>query len=584
MQTAPGAHAGDHAALEMKRYLLSDAFLLRQIREAQSTETQITQRRKAVPVEAVPAEYAFEIMTTGRRCPFDPKVRHTGMPPTAYFCVDEENMRMFQRCSAPCCKLKRLDEKLAVALVPDDLDVEWVRRKTEFELTHFKVICPSPFYVRLNSYVDSHGHNPYDVLNSRQLTETYANMPKVMMKLSTKADVRTKKRKAETSDGDEEEAQPCDFVEMWLKDENIRTYTRMDFMPPPRLCPPDIFNTFQGYRAQALPEVEDGPAKAEPFRKHLRLMFPDKAVAAYVEKWLAWIIQKPGTPTQVFLIIKGPQGVGKNFILERLMKRIIGHAGFGMTEAPQRALFGEFGELRRNKFFVFIDDTNVGEVKMNTDKLSSLITGETILYEIKAGPTITTSNCTNFCLGTNKMFPIKASDEARREFVAQATATGPLDVRDKEASKAYFAHLHALLDDPQFIRAVYDHLMSIPLDGVCLQKDKPETPALHGIKALSADAVYHFLAEHFSTEVVAKAGRHGPTLYIAYKCWYDESGMRPGQHHSNTYFYHMLHEVPGVVYKTSKQRSGNGNHFAFDFDKLQQFLRNKGAGDPHEPV
>ena len=73
------------------------------------------------------------------------------------------------------------------------------------------------------------------------------------------------------------------------------------------------------------PNLEDGEppyeAEARSLRNRIRLMFSDEEVAIFVGRWLAWIIEKPATPTRVLLVIRGPhEGCGINGHLERLMK------------------------------------------------------------------------------------------------------------------------------------------------------------------------------------------------------------------------------------------------------------------------
>ena len=587
--------------------IFSDSYLREKIKDTPRHEyTQVVSRERLaaasaaeLPTDGAPPPRPDDlerIITNGRWCPFESKFHLSPSPPTAYFIVDKKAMCMRPRCSATDCSALEAgnggEVPPVISLAPNDEDVEYARRKGNFERTHFKVICPKPFYVRENDDTGLPSHTTLDYLTAAQMLETYGAMlpPIIVCKKS--------RRKEDGVDGpgDEKRAKKeVSFVGAWMGDENARTFTRVECLPPPLPCPKDAFNVFKGFPAAALPQLygpnlENGDppykAKAWPFLNHIRLMFPDEEVATFVVKWLAWIIQKPATPTQVLLVIQGPQGCGKNWVLERLMKCIIGNSYACMTESPERTLFNLFGECRRNKILVFIDDTNVGEIKMNTEKLMSLVTADTISYEIKCGPTITTVNCANYCIGTNKRHPIKASNEARREFIAHAAATGPLDINNKEENKNYFTDLYKLLDDPTFVRAVYDFLMSVDLIGVYLQKDKPHTSALHDIKGLSADPAYHFLAEKFTTQDDAKGGAHGhngPALYGDYKEWFDRAGMKIERRLDAIIFYKMLKEIPGAEFKTNKETKNNGNRFQFSYEKLAGFLRQIGVLEEEEP-
>jgi hypothetical protein len=87
-------------------------------------------------------------------------------------------------------------------------------------------------------------------------------------------------------------AQRKPFVRDWLSDPNVKEYTKTDFLPPPQVCPVDVFNTYTGLRAEDLPpsDVDVSLVKEHVFN----LCGRDPAVNDYFTKWLAHRVQKPG--------------------------------------------------------------------------------------------------------------------------------------------------------------------------------------------------------------------------------------------------------------------------------------------------
>ena len=42
------------------------------------------------------------------------------------------------------------------------------------------------------------------------------------------------------------------FISKWLTDATIRTYERINFLPPPLQCPTDVYNLWTGFAAERM--------------------------------------------------------------------------------------------------------------------------------------------------------------------------------------------------------------------------------------------------------------------------------------------------------------------------------------------
>lgn len=98
--------------------------------------------------------------------------------------------------------------------------------KTEFELTHFKIMQPFGYchYDKVNDKLT--------ILSRDDLTKMYEN--KYFTKTSSKGE---KISQMETKQ----------FVVAWVKDSEIRTYRCLDFLPC-QTAPKDVFNTWTGWK------------------------------------------------------------------------------------------------------------------------------------------------------------------------------------------------------------------------------------------------------------------------------------------------------------------------------------------------
>ena len=410
---------------------------------------------------------------------------------------------------------------------PDQTEEEYKKAKIEFEKTHFKIRRPVGFVRQTDTELQ--------LLNRKDLFDLYENL------FIEGTDVQ--------------------FIKMWLKDPEIRTYERFDFCPPPIKCPNDVLNTWGGFVAEGIVESCDG--RPNLFVDHLRKLFGKNS--QYILKWLASIVQRPGKPTNVALVVTGGQGTGKTTTFELFMKKIIGSKYFGQTSNPENDLFCRFGFLKDSKILIVIDDFNVGSIKLNSDPFKSYITGETVTYEAKGKMAIPLRNCMNFVLTTNKMDPVKLDADDRRYAV--------LEVSDKlKGNHAYFDRLYKYLDRPENIRAIYDLLRDIDISQTNFQAERPITELYQELKNMSVDKELMFLA-HKTMGATTNREFKGSDFYIEFRQWLQVNGFTEYRPKNNLSFGHYMKKIEGV---DVERRAGNSSYYVCRPLILNRFLEGKG--------
>jgi hypothetical protein len=396
---------------------------------------------------------------------------------------------------------------------PSDDERKYREAKIEFEKTHFKIKRPVGFVRQTETELQ--------LLSRKELFDLYENF----------------------FIGSDQ------FVKLWLRDAEIRTYERFDFLPPPLKCPADVLNTWVGFAADRLPVQHGG--RPNPFVDHLRRLFGKDA--QYVLKWLASLVQKPGKHTAVALVVVGGQGTGKTTMFELFMKKVLGSRYFGQTNNPENDLFSRFGFLKDSKILVVVDDFNVGTLKMNADPFKSYITGETIPFESKGKMSIELLNCANFVLTTNKHDPVKLDADDRRYAV--------LEVSDKlKGNHTYFSKLYRYLDDPENIRAIYDLLRDVDISSTNFQAERPITELYQEIKNLSIDKELMYL--HHKVDGFERPQEFkGSEYYHDFRAWLAESGFTDYKAKDSVRFGLYMKKVSGV---TVDRRSGNAAYYVID--------------------
>jgi hypothetical protein len=99
-----------------------------------------------------------------------------------------------------------------------------------------------------------------------------------------------------------------------------------------------VFNVYRP------PEMLLGdPAQARKWLDHIRYIYPEEA--EHILSWLAHRVQRPGDKINHALVLGGPQGIGKDTVLEPV-KYAIGHWNF--AEASPQQILGRFNSFLKS--------------------------------------------------------------------------------------------------------------------------------------------------------------------------------------------------------------------------------------------
>jgi hypothetical protein len=134
-----------------------------------------------------------------------------------------------------------------------------------------------------------------------------------------------------------------------------------------------MFNTWRGWPLSVPDAVEpEVLQKCELYLDKLLgyLTRNNENQATWLKRWIAWIIQHPGTKQQVAPVIIGGQGVGKSFLGNTFMQSLF-HGLWG--SASPKLLDGAFSiEPFVDKMFVFMDEARF-KGDSSTEEIKKLI-------------------------------------------------------------------------------------------------------------------------------------------------------------------------------------------------------------------
>jgi hypothetical protein len=228
---------------------------------------------------------------------------------------------------------------------------------------------------------------------------------------------------------------------------------------------------FNLYRPPAL--IHGNAKKAGRWLRHVLRVYPDKAEAWHIIRWLAHRVQRPGEKLNHALVLGGEQGIGKDTIVEPV-KRAVGPWN-GQEESPRTILERQFNGYLKAVILRISEARDLGEAERHTfyEHMKAIIAAPPDVLRINeknireyyipsiVGVIITTNHKTD---------GIYLTQDDRRHYVAWSPR------RRSEFSEQYFIDLYRWLNAGGD-RHVAAYLASHDLSGFNPKAPPPQTQA-----------------------------------------------------------------------------------------------------------
>lgn len=337
----------------------------------------------------------------------------------------------------------------------------YLKIKVEFEKTHFKIINPL-LYI-------TNGLNDDLIINSKKhFCDTYENLlyPKWNECHQVFID--------------------SSFVIDWLKDPEMRTYYKMDFLPG-ETAPDNIYNTFTGFEAENK-ELFDIDINNSLLMKHIKNIFVEDACVEFHLNQMASMLQYPTKPTQVCQLLKSKQGVGKDTLYDFYGNNIFGSKYYINTDNIN-LLFGKFNTEIENKILVVLNEAQGADTFKIDNIIKMAITRNTIDIEHKGCKPYKVKSCANY-VGLSQHTTSFKIEETDRRFTAQECNNKII------GNVKYFDELHAELKSGKLDKAFYNFLMNRDIKHITnLQSIRPLTKLYKTMKEYNIPLLTKFLIE-----------------------------------------------------------------------------------------
>ena len=421
--------------------------------------------------------------------------------------------------------------------------------KKEFEKTNFKVKTPL-LYCSINSFGELVLRNKTDFSN------VYENLF-----------YKTKKY----NDEGEEIVKNSNFINTWLKDEEMRTYEKMDFLPK-QTAPDNVYNTFKGFEVEKKETKEDDKRdiKQSLIYKHLfNLCGKDDKVFEYVLKVLSRKVRKPQLLTNTAILFKSNAGSGKDTFFNWFGNDIIGR-DYYFNNSDSDLLFGKFNSELENKIICVLNEVSYKETIEIVEKLKDRITNPVNKIEYKGLKPITQTNHATYIMFTNKSNPLQIETHDRRYLT--------IECNNEICNNAeYFKALNEEITSKKYNKLFYEYLMSLDTDNYDFTGNRPETEFNKELKEHNIPVMSRFLEDLYfknNQNTIKIIKYEASDLYRRFDNYTLENKIKSDM--SNTQFGIQLRTYKSV----EKKRGSKGNSYEVNISKIYKELVNMKHMEP----
>ena len=450
---------------------------------------------------------------------------------TLHYFAKEENVINYSTLFPKGWKVKKLDIYKSR---------DYTEIKTAFEETVFKVIKPVMFFQKkMDGYI---------VTTEEKIKAAYRNVI-----FNKKIDGKNLVEKS--------------FIESWLRDPDMKAYDHAEF-DPSRSVDEDVFNTFTGFVAERIPELERNEVAkwVRPTYDHLNMLTSGEGTQ-FIRWWLRNIIRNPTTRAEIAIVLHSTEeGTGKSMIFKMFGEKVIGEELYKSVKDAQKDLFNKHSNGVLNKLLVQVEEAKAVDIHKNMDALKDYITNNRQSIERK-GIDIYDINCyANFVFTTNNDNPIKISSTDRRFVVFNCNDSRRGDVE-------YFTNLVNHMNDPKWARAMYQDAFygdDIPCNPSAFSKARPITSYYKEIQRINIPNWAKFLS---AMSINGEISYFASNFYSKYTCWADDNGYGQSKL-TQTSFALKIKKVDGIEIKRS-----NGTKYEIDWAKIKGYLKAKNQWD-----
>ena len=284
------------------------------------------------------------------------------------------------------------------------------------------------------------------------------------------------------------------IFDQWIKDPSRLEFQSIDWVPyhGEDATPALLFNQFQPFTARRVGGVVDESHPAVRMFRDLvgHVVGGDASHRDWLVKYLAHIVQRPWKNQKLVIILRGPQGTGKDTLMD-VMAAIFGDGNRYLTRtANQNEVFGTFNSALKHKLIVQLNEASAADGFRNNNMVKDLSTKDEITVNekyIAEYQVVNYAHIFYMCNGLSSPLPVSTDD--RRNVIYETSDAHKGDT-------PFWDNIHEnLKKDQAAINALFTYMMDMDLSHFSAKDCRPVTQAYLNAQLHDCDKTYMWLAD-----------------------------------------------------------------------------------------
>lgn len=329
-----------------------------------------------------------------------------------------------------------------------------------------------------------------------------------------------------------------------------------------------LYNLFKGFKTKDIVDYKESSVK--PFLDYIHEVIAngDKAIAQYVIKWLAHLVQKPEELPRVALVLLGGQGTGKGTFFDIISQFF--YKSNTLRISNSNHLTGQFSGHLADKILVLADEVTWGGYRKDDGILKTIITEKYRTLENKYQMPVEVSNYVRLVINSNSDWVVRVEKDDRRYVVCNVS-------NKYQQNKSYFSKLHDFYQKEENLNHLYTFLNLVDISDFDITGERPTTEAYIDQKKLGwtgiESFVYSIIEDNYSTDspkiaLDGKAAYQFTYLYTQYLEYCRETDINPvSQHHFTIEF------AKKIKFNKSKKQVNGSRTIIYVFDELEMVAK-----------
>lgn len=291
-------------------------------------------------------------------------------------------------------------------------------------------------------------------------------------------------------------------ADRWYNSPDRNEYETAEFRPGQHTSP-DVLNLWQGWSVGILPNGT--PTLPESLLWHIKenMCGGDEAVFRWFMGWMADAVQNVHRTAGTAVVLRGPEGSGKNFWADKFMELFAPHT---MMLTNSKQLTGNFNSHLMDKLVVFANEAFFAGNKADAAALKALVTDSTMMVEPKGVDAFQVQKHFRLIIASNDAHVVRVSESDRRYLVLE------VDAKENNNSRDYFGEIADEWTNggrEQFMTLLWHWDLSDWNEGQI-----PDTAARKAQRAYSLGEADQWVMELLDRGEIAAAAQDGSTGHV----------------------------------------------------------------------